>query len=349
MSHPTHLQILSENALRSLRPPAFLKSLYAHTRENRNIRRWQGALIRCSCFEDGKCSAPPFPRAWLATDNEGWLLLKSPHHEDAQKQRAFQDWMKNACVHPEMNLESTFVTPLSTLALEVFLEEVSSLEKSSAPEGPRDAHQMKVALAARNIAKMLQKVTIAASEVGDFKKQIVFLLGESESRQKRADWGYVASLGRRPIGYFSAQRTVLFQSGTHEIGVCELGIFVKERRQRGKVLQLSPRLELHLEPIDSKLVFKNTAFENLFEESFSSEVPYFSLAFTPRIALDESTIWRLATSANLLWNKTVEGEKYTVLKAVKSDCLDVARPALLALLKLASTAERSRQPLIGVF
>ncbi len=61
------------------------------------------ATIRCRCFEEDATDPLPFPREWLAVDDQGGLVLR-PEHETPERFWQLRDWMNVACAHAGMDL-----------------------------------------------------------------------------------------------------------------------------------------------------------------------------------------------------------------------------------------------------
>jgi hypothetical protein len=63
----------------------------------------------CTCFADGLAKSPPFPDD-VELDGCGFLTLGFPHEDDQDKHRLFDQWLNTACMHPDMEYASEFVS-----------------------------------------------------------------------------------------------------------------------------------------------------------------------------------------------------------------------------------------------
>src|SRR5215471_284517 len=67
------------------------------------------AVVRCSCFEQGRTTKPPVPREWIGVDEHGYLALLPEHEEDEEAQEKFEEWLPDCCPHGGV-FASAFVT-----------------------------------------------------------------------------------------------------------------------------------------------------------------------------------------------------------------------------------------------
>ncbi len=63
------------------------------------------AYVRCTCWEKGKTTPPPVPRARVVLGSErDELELDLPWEGHREAHAAFQDWLEACCPHPRMQL-----------------------------------------------------------------------------------------------------------------------------------------------------------------------------------------------------------------------------------------------------
>lgn len=173
------------------------------------------AYVRCTCWEEGKTSPPPVPRARVVLNPESDELdLDLPWEGHREAHAAFQDWLETCCPHSRMQLASErisswagvrhFQAALRTLGADRFKTLLAAIPDTNS--GRTDARDAKACL----------------EELGRFEAQGPFgrriHLTDAESGEVLHDYvedygGVFAWLGREGI----------------EMGVDPEGFFVTDR------------------------------------------------------------------------------------------------------------------------
>ena len=60
------------------------------------------ASVRCRCWEEGKCTPPPYSD-FVHLDNEGYVNLDLPWQSHRDEHRIFYRWQESCCPHKGMN------------------------------------------------------------------------------------------------------------------------------------------------------------------------------------------------------------------------------------------------------
>ncbi|MEU5880130.1 hypothetical protein [Spirillospora sp. NPDC047279] len=69
------------------------------------------AFVRCRCWQDGLVSEPPFPRALIVEDEDGYLGLSVPYEGNEELDVAFYQWKETgACPHEDMDAVSVRIS-----------------------------------------------------------------------------------------------------------------------------------------------------------------------------------------------------------------------------------------------